>query len=450
MNIGSITASGLTTNASLSNDPYGNFSITGFNGTRCWWQDFDNSIYNGSNNPHPPIHCLSSGDQLGLMLDVEAGLISGVAVLLASLLILRNLWRYLSSAERQRVGFIQEAADIYVLLLFFFEIFQALGGITSIEWLRTGIVRSGGYCTAQGILQEFGEMGVAAATLAIALHTFRVLAWGRFTYDHLVAYIVVCVIIVYDALFVGLSTGINASEGKDYILPDPFWCWVGDAYKKQRILGEYLWIWFALVGSIVLYPPLYFLLRGDISFDPNSWYRIRIHRRGKGSADATQGINPLSLRGMLAYPAVYAFTVLPLSVTRWTTFHLKGAASFSPNAALTGGTFFAETLFRLSGVFNVILLLLIRPQLLSFRRAAGAQAPSLDSLDEATGNGGGDPAEHRPSLSERGHSIGMQEMHSGNGRGPPNGLAALEEHGGWDLEHNDDSQSLQGPDGVRS
>jgi hypothetical protein len=66
--------------------------------------------------------------------------------------------------------------------------------------------------------------------------------------------------------------------------------------------------------------------------------------------------------GQLAfsYPLAYTFVVLPLSVARWSLYdHIK-----FPKAA----TFFAVTTWNLSGAINVLLLVLIRPQLLLLTR----------------------------------------------------------------------------------
>ena len=49
--------------------------------------------------------------------------------------------------------------------LFIFDILQAIGGILNIRWAHSGIVTAGPYCTAQGIIGQTGELGVALITL---------------------------------------------------------------------------------------------------------------------------------------------------------------------------------------------------------------------------------------------------------------------------------------------
>jgi hypothetical protein len=44
-----------------------------------------------------------------------------------------------------------------------------MGGVLDIKWAHNGIVTSGHYCTAQGIIQQIGELGVALITLVCPL-----------------------------------------------------------------------------------------------------------------------------------------------------------------------------------------------------------------------------------------------------------------------------------------
>ena len=46
-----------------------------------------------------------------------------------------------------------------------YDILQAMGSILSIRWIHNGIVEAGSYCTAQGIVEQTGEVGVALVTL---------------------------------------------------------------------------------------------------------------------------------------------------------------------------------------------------------------------------------------------------------------------------------------------
>ena len=40
-----------------------------------------------------------------------------------------------------------------------------MGGILDVRWAHNGIVTTGPYCTAQGVIQQTGELGVGLITL---------------------------------------------------------------------------------------------------------------------------------------------------------------------------------------------------------------------------------------------------------------------------------------------
>ena len=51
-----------------------------------------------------------------------------------------------------------------------------MGGVLDVRWAHNGIVTTGPYCTAQGVIQQIGEVGVALITLvrlAVINNIFR-------------------------------------------------------------------------------------------------------------------------------------------------------------------------------------------------------------------------------------------------------------------------------------
>jgi hypothetical protein len=42
---------------------------------------------------------------------------------------------------------------------------MALGGAFDVRWASSGIVTTGSYCSAQGIIHQMGALGVALTTL---------------------------------------------------------------------------------------------------------------------------------------------------------------------------------------------------------------------------------------------------------------------------------------------
>lgn len=312
------------------------------------------------------ISCLTRGQSIGLALTAESGFISLAAVLGVFILIARKYFRH--------VKLIQRPTDLYMLSLFTSDLLQAMGAVLDVKWVNEGKVYTGGYCTAQGIVQQLGETGVAMATLTIAIHTFIVVLWGKLKHQLVVAYVVVTFIWLYVILFVSISVSVHTRDSTYYETPTPYWCWIGDGHRfnAERIAGEYIWLWITLFGSILAYIPLFFWARGNITVSLEHWWHIRFH----SNKENVQGIDPDGRKrrslGMIAYPLVYSVIVLPLSVVRWITGFGSGARHM-PSAA----TFIVIFIYNLSGVLNAILFLLTRTDLLLLGNTSLAQRKGL-------------------------------------------------------------------------
>ena len=126
-------------------------------------------------------------------------------------------------------------------------------------------------------------------------------------------------------------------------------------------MAEYLWIFIALLTSIVLYALLFFRLRGNIHVDPQNWKHIRVQlRRDSHTKPSVVGREAMSV--VIWYPICYSIIVLPLVVVRWMTFvPPKGRTASDINFATS---IMAITFFGFSGVVSVILILLTRRDLL--------------------------------------------------------------------------------------
>ncbi|KAI0266782.1 hypothetical protein BC834DRAFT_954142 [Gloeopeniophorella convolvens] len=315
------------------------------NGTVCNAQQF-----NSSHQPNPTITCLTHGQGIGLALTAEASFVSLSAVLVMFVLIWRNVRRYKKVLPNGDWKLLQVPSDIYMLALFGFDIIQALGGIFDVRWAHNGIVQTGSYCTAQGVVQQIGELGVALITLILTIHTFATALWRVGLQARGFAFGMVGLACLFIALWVGIGTGTH----KNYEVPTPYWCWIGSRFSGERIAGEYIWLWIALFSSFIMYIPLYFWTEGRLSVDKDKWYKFHTHKHEQ-RIEYSQRRAAL---GMLAYPLAYSIIVLPLSIARWLLFSNKEV----PSAA----TLFAVSMFNLSGAINVLLLLIIRPQLLLF------------------------------------------------------------------------------------
>ncbi|KAH9014344.1 hypothetical protein EDB85DRAFT_2123676, partial [Lactarius pseudohatsudake] len=296
------------------------------NGTVCGAQQ-NNRFFSGTNTT-----ILTSGQSIGLALTVEASLLSFCAVIVIFILTARNLLRYRKTLPNGDRKLLRTPADIYMLSLFSYDIVQAVGGILSFRWAHNGIVTTGPYCTAQGIIKQTGALGVALLSLILTVHTFVTALWGIGAEARYFAF----GIVAFTCLFVGLSAGISNGTHKDFETPTPYWCWISPKYHEARLVGEYVWMWIALFASVVMYIPLHFWMKGHLSVDDEKWYKFRL----------------------VNYPLAYTLVVIPLSVARWLLFSHKRVPSAT--------TFFGLTMFNLSGAINVALFLTVRPRLLLF------------------------------------------------------------------------------------
>ncbi|KAI0276641.1 hypothetical protein BGY98DRAFT_694186 [Russula aff. rugulosa BPL654] len=136
---------------------------------------------NDVNGRSPSISDLKPGERIGLLLATEASILSCICITIIFVWICRNTHWYKKTFSNSNWKLFRGPADILMFSLFVFDILQAIGGIFNIRWAHNGIVTIGPYCTAQGVIAQIGELGVALITLLLAVHTFvaAVLQVGR-------------------------------------------------------------------------------------------------------------------------------------------------------------------------------------------------------------------------------------------------------------------------------
>lgn len=251
----------------------------------------------------------------------------------------------------------------YFVSMMVSDLIQAIGGILNIRWIEDSGVTEGAYCSAQGALKQAGDVGVALASLAIAIHTFAVLVFRwRPKNTPTIAIIVVSTIWLFVILLISISFGTH--KGKDYYGNTQYWCWITSAYPAQRIALEYFWMWFTSLLNIVLYVPIALVLKGIITVRGFHVRLLSQAERRRTSVEAVSGreISSHIALKMIMYPALYTVTVLPIAIVRWESF-LGGCVPWA-------ATVFADVVFASSGLFNVLLYSFTRPNLLPQRDRA--------------------------------------------------------------------------------
>ncbi|KZT38160.1 hypothetical protein SISSUDRAFT_1062185 [Sistotremastrum suecicum HHB10207 ss-3] len=297
---------------------------------------------------------LDGYQMVGLTLTSEAALFSMIAVTGTLSYIgikVVNAWR----RRRRPWRLFKRPLDVYVFSLLSSDLVQSLGGVMSLKWVHEQSVTCSSYCSGQGIMQNMGETGSAMATIAIAIHTFLVIVF-RWRIERLwFPILVVSAIWIFCILFPIINWARFRKDQEPFLFPSPYcssWCWIG-ARSGLQIGGEYVWLWIAALVSILLYVPLFFVIRGNLDIDEDRWWKLRFTR------DADQADSALSFQ-MLLYPMAYSVLVIPLSVCRW--------FQFSHHEISTAARFGPFTLFSLMGLVNVILLRLLRPDVLMMGR----------------------------------------------------------------------------------
>ncbi|KAI0297088.1 hypothetical protein BC826DRAFT_173311 [Russula brevipes] len=316
--------------------------LNGVNGTTCDAEQYQQFV-SSRDSPSPSISCLTRRESIGLVLAAEASSLSFVfwssyssgfvyvplsSAYLSSLTsyIQWNVRWYRKKFPKRGRKLFERPFDIYMLFLFVFDCIQAIGGMLNIWWAHIGIVRTGPYCTVQGITQQTGELGVALITLILAIHTFVAALWPVGQRACGFAFCMVALTWVFIALWVGIGAGIH----KNYETPTPYWCWISPQYPGERLAGEYIWLWAALFASVILYIPLHFWAKGRLSVHEERWWRLYVSSPSPDIADEYP--QRRAALGMLSYPAAYTVIVLPITIARWSLFthhDVTSAVTFS-------------------------------------------------------------------------------------------------------------------------
>ncbi|KAF8263589.1 hypothetical protein EI94DRAFT_1740602 [Lactarius quietus] len=310
-------------------------ALDGVNGTFCDAKQSQQSISIDNDST-----ILTNGQSIGL----AASFISLGAIIIVFILIKRNQLHYRQTVPNGDWRLLQTPTDIYMLSLFTYDILQAIGGVVT-----------------TGVIKQIGELGVALITLILTAHTFTTALWGVGAGARYFSFGAVTLTCLFTVLWVGISNGIH----KNFETPTPYWCWIGPKYEGERLAGEYLWVWIALFATAVMYVPVHFWVKGELSVDDKKWYKFR---RVKSDVEDSQRRATL---GFFLYPLAYSLLVIPLSISQ----------------RAFGGYLFGIIMFNLSGALNVLLFLKVRPHRLLVTPPEDPGEPGADVANQPTGTG---------------------------------------------------------------
>jgi hypothetical protein len=109
----------------------------------------------------------------------------------------------------------------------------------SFRWTTSGKVVAGDFCTAQGLILQFGESGAALTTLvrllqrslfyfflmnyikAITVHTFVAIFWRKGVHARGVAFGTVALIWLFVILWAAIGGATHRNPSAPYVAPNP-------------------------------------------------------------------------------------------------------------------------------------------------------------------------------------------------------------------------------------
>ncbi|KAG9050692.1 hypothetical protein FS837_003030 [Tulasnella sp. UAMH 9824] len=250
-------------------------------------------------------------------------------------------------------SFLRSQIGIYFLCLLICNFAQSLAGLLSIKWLTSNaVLPATSICTAQGVMHQFGNVGSALWSLAIAMHTFSLLflGVGRVSSWACLSTFVIIWFVTGGIVAIGPVLVEDQDKGPFHGLSGP-WCWITEEYTGSKLGLEYFWMFFSAIISFILYTLIFLRLRGNIVLEGRSMrFRSRTKPRMSDTCGGHQDTESYALkiaRRMLWCPVIYTAIVLPVAVCRWIEF----GGGDVPLAA----TFATDGIFLLSGAINVAL-----------------------------------------------------------------------------------------------
>jgi len=222
-------------------------------------------------------------------------------------------------------------------------------------------ITEGHLCTAQAALKQVGINGVAWTSLAIAVHTFFVLVL-RWNPTKFTSRAMVIGVWVLTGLIIGIPNVVHKNQ--HYYGASDYWCWITEAFQTEKIVTEYLWVWVAAGVMGILYTIMFAVMRGWFIIDDGIYWHENYNPSDEGVEEIeTEDDKKMKAIAnlLLFYPLVYIFTIVPNSISRWLTFRSGIDDPMHPPYQFT---FFANTIFALSGMFNAILFFVTRPELI--------------------------------------------------------------------------------------
>ncbi|KAG8934385.1 hypothetical protein FRC01_003342 [Tulasnella sp. 417] len=315
---------------------------------------------NTDSTAYQTVYPYSQDEKIGMIALTVVGGISLLSIVgLPLAMLFQTASRFKSSSNKQNANsaspsILRSQIGIYFLCLLICNFSQSLSSLLSIRWLASNaVLPATATCTAQGVMHQFGNVGSALWSLAIAMHTFALLflGVGRVSSWACLSTFVIIWFVTGGIVAIGPVLVEDQDKGPFHGLDGP-WCWITEEYTGSKLGLEYFWMFFSAIISFILYTLVFLRLRGNIVLSGRS---IRFQSTSKPRSpghEATESYSLRIARRMLWCPVIYTAVVLPVAVCRWIEF----GGGDVPIAA----TFVTDGIFLLSGAVNVALFVIAR------------------------------------------------------------------------------------------
>lgn len=236
--------------------------------------------------------------------------------------------------------FVRTHVVYYFVSLLLSDILQAIGSIMNTTWITKQAVIYGSLCTAQGVIKQTADIGIALWSLVIAIGTFLVL-FLRIPHKRYTKWItLVANWSLLGAIVIAGPTTASVKHGPFYGISGD-WCWISLNYGAQRIALNYMVMFISAMLAFTLNLLAFLKMRGIVRAQAPST------SVASASRERNEKYEHKLARQMLLYPLAYTILILPIACCRfsaWTGHEVPFAV-----------TIFSDFIYLLSGLVHVVL-----------------------------------------------------------------------------------------------
>ncbi|ESK86602.1 hypothetical protein Moror_9746 [Moniliophthora roreri MCA 2997] len=200
----------------------------------------------------------------------------------------------------------------YAACLLIANSFNSVAGLMGLPFLIQRGITEDGYCIAQAVVMQFGNVATAYFTVAIGIHTFNSLVLRKRQ----------SVFIYAPAIFLGWSLATVIAVLPIMVNVGPIYgvsglaCGVKTTFGSSLFFLHLLPIFVAALLSGILYSLIFLVLRGSLVIKGGVKLSLDRNDRGDTSGEKYQRFVAGIAKSMIWYPAAYILFLIPYSVVR--------------------------------------------------------------------------------------------------------------------------------------